>query len=195
VEVSHYLSALEAAFGHAPGAIRLLVIATETPRGALSLAQYSEVLKGATLARLAGLTWGMEDLGAALGVRAREVDGVLTFPFQLARAQCLLTAASLEVLAIDGVYTRHTDSEGLRHELEGARRDGFLGKLAIHPAQVEPINAAFTPEPTEVAHAQAVLAAFAESGGSGVVSLNGRMLDRPHLLAAQRLLAAAAAAT
>jgi citrate lyase subunit beta/citryl-CoA lyase len=195
-QVAHYLAALEVSAGREPGSILLIVIATETPRGVLSLPQYPLVLGAAALERLAGLTWGMEDLGAALAAREkRDEAGALLLPFQLARGACLLTAASLGVAAIDGVYAHFKDSQGLARELESARREGFSGKLAIHPDQIAPINAAFTPTAAEIGQARKVLAAFAAEPGAGVISLEGQMLDRPHLLAAQRVLAAAEAAS
>lgn len=193
-QVDHYLAALEVNAGHAAGATRLIVIATETPQGLLALPQYAGALPETTRARLVGLTWGMEDLGAALGARAKlDSGGELTLPFQLARATCLLTAASLAIAPIDGVHAQFRDQQGLGRELESARRDGFVAKLAIHPEQVAPINAAFTPTSAEIEHARQVLAAFAATPGAGVVSLDGQMLDRPHLLAAQRILELAAA--
>lgn len=188
--VAHYLEALETAAHLAVGSIRLLVIGTETPQGLLALPRYAQALDPGARARLVGLTWGMEDLGTALGARSpRDETGQLTGAFQLARTTCLVAAASLEVSAIDGVYSRFKDKEGLVRELAQARRDGFTAKLAIHPDQVEPINAAFTPTAAELERARAVVAAFAT--GSGVASLDGQMLDRPHLLQAQRLLASA----
>jgi citrate lyase subunit beta/citryl-CoA lyase len=189
VEVDHYLSALEMNHGHAAGSTRLIVLATETPQGLLSLPQYPAAL--AACGRLAGLTWGMEDLGAALGAREKlDASGELTFPFQLARAACLLTAASLNVAPIDGVHARFRDLEGLGRALTEARRDGFVAKLAIHPDQISPINAAFTPTAADIERARKVIAAFAAAPGAGVVSLEGQMLDRPHLIEAQRVLAA-----
>jgi citrate lyase subunit beta / citryl-CoA lyase len=193
-EAARYLDMLETQVGSPPRRTRLLVIATETPRGLLALPNYPAALDEmpAIAARLAGLTWGAEDLGAALGAHARrDAAGALTFTFQLARSSCLLAAAALGVQAIDGVHTDFRDAVGLRAELEGARRDGFSGKLAIHPDQIAAINATFSPTAAECEHAQRVVAAFAAAPGVGVVSLDGRMLDRPHLLQAQRLLAAA----
>jgi citrate lyase subunit beta/citryl-CoA lyase len=194
VQAAGQLGALEARVGLAAGTTRLLVIATETAQGLLALPQYPSVLSSAraTLARLAALTWGAEDLGAALGALGqRNASGELTPTFQLARTTCLLAATALGVQAIDGVHTDFRDAEGLRRELEEARRDGFSGKLAIHPDQLDPINAAFTPSEAECAYAQRVVAAFAAAPGAGVVSLDGRMIDRPHLRHAQRTLAAA----
>lgn len=189
------LTQLEARCAIRAGDTRLLVIATETPQGLLALPQYPLVLGAAPLAaaRLAGLTWGVEDLGAALGVLGkRDSRGALTFTFQLARSLCLLTAAALGVAAIDGVHVDFRDAQGLKRELDDARRDGFCGKLAIHPDQVAAINAAFMPTEAECAHARRIVAAFASAGGAGVASLDGQMIDHPHLVQAQRLLAAAA---
>lgn len=193
-QVASHLSALEKARGVAPGAVRMLVIATETPQGLLSLPQYPVALAAqrAVVARLAGLTWGAEDLSAALGATGkRDAAGALTFTFALARSACLLAAAALGVQAIDGVQVDFRNAAGLTAELAEARRDGFSGKLAIHPAQVAAINSAFTPTEEERTHARRVLAAFAAAGGAGVASLDGQMIDRPHLVAAQRVLAAA----
>jgi len=194
VAVAEHLAVLEARCAVPPAATRLLVIATETPQGLLALPQYPAILGAAraALARLAGLTWGAEDLSAALGALGkRNAAGDLTFTFQLARTTCLLSAAALGVQAIDGVHTEFRDREGLRRELESARRDGFSGKLAIHPDQIAPINAAFTPSEAERQHARRVVAAFAAVPGAGVASLDGQMIDRPHLVQAQRILAAA----
>jgi citrate lyase subunit beta / citryl-CoA lyase len=194
VTVAEHLTTLEARGGTARGSTALLVIATETPQGLLGLPHYPAVLAGAhpVRARLAGLTWGAEDLGAALGALARrDAAGELTFTFQLARTTCLLAAAALGVQAIDGVHTELRDTAGLQRELSSARRDGFSGKLAIHPDQIALINAAFAPTAAEREHAERVVAAFAAAPGAGVVSLDGRMIDRPHLLQAQRILAGA----
>jgi len=193
VEAAAYVTALETRRGVAGGATRLLVVATETPQGLLALPQYPAVLHAAraVAARLLGLTWGAEDLSAALGASAkRDGRGALTFTFQLARTTCLLTAAALGVQAIDGVHTDLRDAAGLQRELESARRDGFSGKLAIHPDQIGAINAAFAPTAAEREHARRVVAAFAAAPGVGVASLDGEMIDRPHLLQAQRILAA-----
>ncbi|MBS0364779.1 MAG: CoA ester lyase [Proteobacteria bacterium] len=189
------LAQREARSGLAPekGA-RILALVTETPAGLMNLPRYPDELAAApeVLQRLAGLTWGAEDLGAALGALERRDDaGNLTFTFQLARTACLLTAAALGVQAVDGVHTDFRNPDSLRADLAQARRDGFTGKLAIHPDQVEPINAAFSPTAAEIAHARQVVAAFAAQPGTGVASLQGRMIDRPHLLLAQRVLATA----
>lgn len=196
VAVADHLTGLETERRTGGGPTGLLVIATETPRGMLSLPQYPAVLAAAPAAavRLAGLTWGAEDLGAALGTSARhDSSGKLTFTFALARTTCLLTAAALGVQAIDGVHVDFRDAAGLKRSLAEARRDGFSGKLAIHPDQVAPINAAFTPTAEEQRYARRVVAAFAAAGGAGVASLDGQMIDRPHLLQARRVLAAGGA--
>lgn len=193
VAVADHLTTLESRRGISRGATGLLVIATETPRGLLALPHYPVALGAAPAAavRLAGLTWGAEDLGAAIGAGARhDSTGALTLTFALARTTCLLAAAALGVQAIDGVHVDFRDGAGLGRSLAEARRDGFSGKLAIHPDQVGPINAAFTPTEEERRHARRVVAAFAAAGGAGVASLDGQMIDRPHLLHARRVLAA-----
>ena len=188
--LADHLAQLEAGCGIRAGHTRLLVIATETPQGVLALPQYPAALGAAVHAasRLAGLTWGVEDLGTALGVlRRRDASGALTFTFQLARSACLLTAAALGVQAIDSVHVDFRDPQGLARELDEARRDGFSGSLAIHPDQVPAINAAFAPTAAECAQARRIVAAFATAGGAGVASLDGQMIDRPHLIQAQRI--------
>jgi citrate lyase subunit beta/citryl-CoA lyase len=190
LEVSHLLAPLEQAQGCPPGETRLLVIATETARALFALGDYAVTANE----RVAGLTWGAEDLSAALGAAAYEADGSLTFTFELARSMCVLAAGAAGVAAIDGVCVDFRNSEALVREAARACRDGFTGKLAIHPAQIAPINAAFSPQPAEIARARAVIAAFAAAPHAGALSLNGQMLDRPHLLKAQRILERAARA-
>jgi citrate lyase subunit beta/citryl-CoA lyase len=166
---------------------QILAIATETPAAMFQLGTYG----GAK--RLAGLTWGAEDLPAAIGATtSREPDGRFTPPYELARSLCLFGAAAAGVAPIETVYPAFRDLEGLAAYVARARRDGFTGMMAIHPDQVPVINAAFTPSEAEVAHARAVVAAFEANPGAGALSLEGRMIDRPHLLQAQRTLAAAA---
>jgi citrate lyase subunit beta / citryl-CoA lyase len=172
--------------------LQLLVIATETPRALLTLAHWN---LASFTGRLAGLTWGMEDLGTAIGALGkREADGSLAFTFQLARSMCLLASAAAGVQAVDSIYADFRDGEGLAREAVKARRDGFTGKLAIHPDQVPAINAAFTPSPGEIEWAHKVVAAFESQPGAGVTSLDGQMLDRPHLVQAQRVIALSRAA-
>jgi citrate lyase subunit beta/citryl-CoA lyase len=165
---------------------QILAIATEPPAAMFQLGSYG----GAK--RLAGLTWGAEDLPAAIGAAAsREADGRFTPPYELARSLCLFGAAAAGVAPIETVYPAFRDLAGLAAYAARARRDGFTGMMAIHPDQVAAINAAFTPSEAEVAHARAVVAAFEGNPGAGALSLDGRMVDRPHLVQAQRLLAAA----
>jgi citrate lyase subunit beta/citryl-CoA lyase len=190
LEVTRLLAGLESANHCPPGTTKLLVIATETAPALFALGEYAATLNP----RLAGLTWGVEDLSCALGASAREADGSLTFTFELARSLCLLAAAAAGIAAIDGVCVDLRDNAALIREAARACRDGFMGKLAIHPAQVGPINAAFSPQAEEIARARAVIAAFAAAPDAGVLSLDGQMLDRPHLLRAQRILERAARA-
>jgi citrate lyase subunit beta / citryl-CoA lyase len=169
-------------------AAQILAIATETPAAIFGLGTYG----GAK--RLAGLTWGAEDLPAAIGAAtSREEDGSYTPPYEIARALCLFGAAAAGVAAIETVYPAYKDLDGLAAYAARARRDGFTGMMAIHPAQIPVINLAFTPSEAEIAHARAVVAAFAASPEAGALSLDGRMIDRPHLVQARRILALAGA--
>ncbi len=167
-------------------AAQILAIATETPAAIFQLGTYG----GAK--RLAGLTWGAEDLPAAIGAStSREPDGRYTPPYELARSLCLFGAAAAGVPAIETVYPAFRDIEGLAAYAARGRRDGFTGMMAIHPAQVEVINRAFTPSEAEIVHARGVVAAFEANPAAGALSLEGKMIDRPHLVQAQRTLAAA----
>ncbi len=168
--------------------IAVIPIVTETPAAAISVHRYvTEDYAGR--ARLAALTWGAEDLSAAIGAtRKRDAQGQWTFPYQMVRASTLLAAHALDISAIDTLHADFRDESGLQSAAETARADGFAGMLAIHPAQVAVINAAFTPDAQEIAYANAVVAAFAAQPGAGVVSLDGKMLDMPHLKLAQRVL-------
>ena len=187
LEVQHYLSALERREGIESHAARVLVIATETPRALLDMSGYAQ-----PPGRLAALAWGAEDLSAALGARERtQEDGSPSLTFELARSLCVIAAAAAGIQAVDGVHAQFRDAAGLERELARARRDGFTGKLAIHPDQVEAINLAFTPSDAELDQARRIVAAFAASPDVGVTSIDGHMIDRPHLVQAQRLLAAA----
>jgi citrate lyase subunit beta/citryl-CoA lyase len=191
MRLSAMLAAREALAGLADGAVRILPIATETPAALFTLGSYA----GAG-PRLVGLTWGAEDLSAALGAEAmRDGAGRLTDPYRLARALCLAGAAAADVLPIDTVFTHFRDGAGLEAEALAARRDGFVGKLAIHPDQVPIINEIFSPSPAAIARARAVVAAFAAAGSPGSIDFGGEMLDRPHLRQAERTLARAKAAS
>ena len=182
--LSDRLDALEARAGLASGSLGILVLAAETPEAVLQMHTYQDCGP-----RLRGLTWGTEDLMAALGAAAnREADGAYSAPLALARNLCLYAAAAAGVQPIDTVYADYKDLAGLEREARLAARDGFTGKLAIHPGQVAIINAAFTPSPAAVEEARRIVAAFEGAPGAGAVGFEGRMLDRPHLAQAQRTL-------
>jgi citrate lyase subunit beta / citryl-CoA lyase len=166
----------------------IIAIATETARALFGLETYADAAPP-----LAGLTWGAEDLSSDLGAQAsRDEAGRLTDPYRLARSLCLIGARAAAIEPIDTVYVNYRDRDGLEAECRAAARDGFTGKMAIHPDQVEPINRAFTPAPDAVARARRIVEAFRAAGDAGVVGLDGEMLDRPHLVRAEQLLARAA---
>ena len=169
------------------GAIRILPIATETPAAIFALGSY-----GGVTPRLAGLTWGAEDLPAAIGAAtSREPDGSYTEPYRLARALTLFGAHAAGVPAIETVYPDFRDRDGLAAYAARGARDGFTGMMAIHPAQLPVINAAFTPDAAAIAAARRIVDLFAANPGAGALQLDGRMVDAPHLKAAQALLARA----
>jgi citrate lyase subunit beta/citryl-CoA lyase len=173
------------------GDIKILPIATETAAALFVVGTFA----GAS-ARLIGITWGAEDLSAELGARAnRDAQGRFLDPYRLARSLCLAGAAAAAVPAIDTVFVDFRNDVGFRRECEEACRDGFVGKMAIHPAQMPIINEVFTPSADAIAHAQSVIAAFAAAPGAGVVGIGGVMYDRPHLVKAKQLLARAPAPT
>ena len=178
------LDALEQDSGDRKGVTRILPIVTETPAALFRMPEYCGVSP-----RLAGLTWGAEDLSAALGASAnRDASGGWLPPYQLARSLCLLAASAASVAAVDTVYTDFRDTRGLAEYADRARRDGFSGMLAVHPAQISAINDAFMPTAEEIERAKRIVALFAENTGVGVMQLDGEMVDRPHLLRAQRVL-------
>lgn len=167
----------------------ILPIASETAKAVFVMGEYADVA-----AHLMGLTWGAEDLPAAIGaVSAREADGSYTPPYQMVRALTLFGAHAAGVAPIETVYPNIADLEGLAAYVARARRDGFTGMMAIHPAQVAAINAGFTPSEAEIDHARAIVAAFADNPGAGALKLGGKMIDRPHLKQAESLLARAVA--
>ena len=184
LQLDHFLSALEQREGINAGHTRILPVATEVAGALFSLNTYA-----GCSARLAGLTWGAEDLATAVGASTNKKDnGEFDDTFVLARSLCLLAAAHAGVQAIDtlSVDFRHADS--LQADVQRAKRQGFSGKLAIHPEQVAIINAGFTATPEELQHAQRIVDAFAQAGGAGAVQLDGKMVDKPHLTQALRLL-------
>lgn len=172
----------ERAHGLAQESIRIIPVATETPAAVLSLFEYRNPPP-----RLEALTWGAEDLSAALGAASnRDEGGEFAFTYKVVRSLCLIAAKTAGVAAIETLHADFRDHAGLERVARTAQRDGFSGMLAIHPDQVDIINAAFTPSDADVAHARRVVAAF--SAGAGVASLEGRMLDQPHLKQAQHIL-------
>jgi citrate lyase subunit beta / citryl-CoA lyase len=178
------LAVREAEHGLDDGGTRIVAIATETAASLFVLGGFAGASR-----RLAGLAWGAEDLSADLGAEAnRDEAGLFTEPFRLARNLMLFAAAAAEVDAVDTVSTNFRDPEGLARECREAQRDGFVAKLAIHPGQVPVINEAFTPTPEAVARARAIVDAFAQNPGAGVVGLGGEMIDQPHLKRSERLL-------
>ena len=185
VHLDAKLTAREAIAGLPEGGIKILAQAVESAAGLFLAGTFRDAS-----ARLIGMTWGPEDLSAELGAEAnRDAAGQLTEPYRLARNMCLFGAAAAKLPAIETVYVDFRNSEGLRRDTQDARRDGFAGRLAIHPAQVAVINEVFTPSPEQIAKAKAVVAAFAAQPGAGAVGIDGKMYDRPHLLRAQALLA------
>lgn len=184
VALAAVLDSLEEQHGIAAGSTRILSICTETPEALFTLGSY----KGAT-SRLSGLSWGAEDLSTAVGATAnRDAEGAWLPPYEMARSLCLFAAAAADVPAIDTVYTDFRDLEGLAMYAANARRDGFNGMLAIHPAQVDIINSAFVPSALELERAQRIVALFDQNPGAGTLGMDGEMIDRPHLLQAQRIL-------
>ena len=185
--VDHWLEALEVRAGREKNETQLLPLITENAHAVLNAASFVKVP-----ARVTGFTWGAEDLAADLGALAnRDERGQFEPPFELARSYCLLAAAAAGVLAIDTIDPEIRDTEAVQRRAGESRRQGFTGKLAIHPAQIAAIHSAFTPSEQEVRWARAVLQAFEASPGAGAVALEGRMLDKPHLRQAQRVLAVA----
>jgi citrate lyase subunit beta/citryl-CoA lyase len=169
---------------HRTGNIPIHAIVTETAASLFGLLSYRDPKSA-----LAAMSWGAEDLSAALGASSKyDSDGSLSFTYKLARSLCLSGATAAGVQPVDGVFVDFKDDEGLRAETEAARREGFTGKLAIHPAQVQIINEAFTPSQDDIRHAEEIVAAFEAHPDAGVLSVGGKMVDRPHLVQARRVL-------
>lgn len=179
------IAPLEVAAGMEPEHIKVIVVATETPAAMFNLASYAPAHP-----RLAALTWGAEDLAAVVGASSnKEPNGDWTSPYQLARSLCLMAAANAGVPALDTLYADFRNPEGLTQACRISRRDGFLGRLAIHPAQVAGINAAFAPSDEDLALARRIIAAFEENPDLGTIGIDGVMYDIPHLKAARKTLA------
>lgn len=179
-----YLDAFEAASGIEAESTRIVVVATETAQAVLKLHSY----EGAS-SRMWGMMWGAEDLAASLGSSRNRTDGRYHSPFLLARDLCLISAAAAGVVAIDTIATDIDDLAALKDETVAARRDGFLAKAVIHPKHVDVVNAALTPNDEEVTWAQQIVKAFDDNPNSGVVKIDGKMIDKPHLRAAVKILA------
>jgi len=193
IDVTHLgakLAVREAENDLVDGSTRIIAIGTETARSLFAVGTF-----GGASHRLTGIAWGAEDLAADIGAETNKApEGGFSEPFRLARNLCLFGAAAAGVMPIDTVYTDFRNETGLAAETEQARRDGFQGKMAIHPVQVAVINRVFTPTPEAIAHAREIVAAFEANPEAGVVGINGKMIDRPHLKQAERILARAAAA-
>jgi citrate lyase subunit beta/citryl-CoA lyase len=184
LRLGYYLDALEAKAGMPAGQVRIVPVATETAQAMLNMQTFS-----APIARLAGITWGAEDLSAAIGaVSNRDEDGQYSPLYSLAGSLCLCVAASTGVAPIDTLYADFKDDAGLETACRASRRRGYRGRIAIHPDQVATINAAYSPTQQELAHARRIVDAFAQNPGSGTLSLDGVMLDMPHLKQARRTL-------
>ena len=184
--VSHYLSALEVASGCEPGSIRILPVATETPLAPFRLGDYA----AAGLERLYGLTWGAEDLSSAIGASGNtDATGEWTHTYRMVRSLCLLGAHAAGIEAVDTLFVDFRDPDGLTASCKAARAEGFSGRVAIHPAQVDIINACFSPSVEEVEFARKVVDLFAANPDTGALGLDGKMLDIPHLRQAERTLA------
>jgi citrate lyase subunit beta/citryl-CoA lyase len=169
---------------HRTGNIPIHAIVTETAASLFGLLSYRD-----PNSTLAAMSWGAEDLSASLGASSKtDADGSLSFTYRMARSLCLAGAVAAGVQPVDGVFADFRDEEGLKREAEAASREGFTGKLAIHPAQVAVINAAFSPSAEEIRHAEEIVAAFEAHPDAGVLSVGGKMVDRPHLVQARRVL-------
>lgn len=185
----HYLDALEAAAGREIGSTRIIIVSTETPEAMFETGRYAD------LPRLAAMTWGAEDIATAVGaIGNRDAQGLYDFPYQLARTLCLMGATLAGVPAIETIHGDFRDSAGLNALAAEVRRAGFRGMLAIHPAQVDPINRAFSPTEQEIERAREIVAFFAARPELGTIGHKGEMLDRPHLVRAQAILARITAA-
>jgi citrate lyase subunit beta/citryl-CoA lyase len=187
VQLDRMIAERETKAGLPKGGIKVLPLVSETPASVLNLMQYTSPPP-----RVVAMSWGAEDLSAALGAAGnRDENGEFLLTYKIVRSLCLIAAKASGVQAIETLHADFRDEEGLKRVARAAQREGFTGMLAIHPAQVEPINAAFTPSEEDVEHARKVVAAFAS--GAGVASLDGKMLDQPHLKQAEHVLALAKA--
>ena len=183
--IGNYIEVLEVEHGLPTDSVRLLPLVSETPTAIFTMGEYKD-----GPARMMGLTWGAEDLGAAVGASANlQSNKDWTSPYQMTRALCLFAAHAAKVQAIDTVMADFRDLDRLKVVCNEGRRDGFTGKICIHPAQVEVINEAYSPSSEELDHARAVIKAFAENPEAGTLQIEGKMIDKPHLVLAERVLA------
>ena len=186
--IGNYIEVLEVEHGLPTDSVRLLPLVSETPTAIFTMGEYKD-----GPARMMGLTWGAEDLGAAVGASANlQSNKDWTSPYQMTRALCLFAAHAAKVQAIDTVMADFRDLDRLKVVCNEGRRDGFTGKICIHPAQVEVINEAYSPSSEELDHARAVIKAFAENPEAGTLQIEGKMIDKPHLVLAERVMAFAA---
>jgi len=189
-QLHHYLTALETANGIVLGSTKIAALVTETAAAMFRTGDYAGDYPGCE--RLIAMSWGAEDLSSALGAREqRGANGEYAHTYEMARSLCLLGAVAAEVAPIETVQPEFRDLDALEARARTVRSAGFRGMLAIHPAQIAPINAAFTASADEIAHARSVVKAFADNPGAGTIAIDGAMLDRPHLALAERLLAEA----
>lgn len=187
VRIGHYLDALETRSGMVRGTVKIVVVATETATAMFNLGSYAPAHE-----RLAGLTWGAEDLGAVVGSSVnKQPDGDWTQPYRVVRSLCLFAAAAAEVARIDTLYADFRDPAGLEASCRASQRDGFTGRIAIHPDQVETINRCFSPSAEDLAQARRIVAAFDADPGIGTIGIDGKMYDIPHLKLARAIVAAA----
>ena len=183
--IACYLDALETRAGMLLGSIKLAIVATETAKAMFGLHSYAPPHP-----RLVALTWGGEDLAAAVGATAnRDEQGDWTFPYQIARAHCLFAASAADVAPIDTVFVDYRDVAGFERDCQRSRRDGFTGRMAIHPDQIAVINRWYAPSEAEVERARKIVAAFEAHPGAGTLGIDGKMVDIPHLKAARKILA------
>ncbi len=186
--MSEMIAKAEQQAGIAAGAVKILPLTTETAQSPFHLGEYAST----DLPRMIGMSWGAEDLSAALGASTNLDDsGQLAFTYKMVRSMMLMAARACNVLPIETLYANFRDSEGLAASCRAARSEGFVGRLAIHPSQVAIINEGFSPSAAEIAFAERVVSAFAANPGVGTVGLDGKMLDVPHLKQAQQTLALA----
>jgi citrate lyase subunit beta/citryl-CoA lyase len=187
VRLGHCLDALETRAGVARGTVKIVVVSTETAAALFALGTYAPAHE-----RLVGLTWGAEDLAAAIGATTnKDAQGSWSFPYLMARGNCLFASTAAGVAPIETLYADFRNPEGLAADCRAARRDGFTGRIAIHPDQVATINECFTPSEADIAFARKIVAAFEAEPDRGAVGINGQMYDIPHLKAARKTLAAA----